>query len=66
MFCFYQDVSFQKEPRFDGDADAGLAVALHVTVKEKNEINKVTGAETVQGGEVCFVRGQRGRGGGGL
>lgn len=31
----YQDVSFQQETRFDGDANAGLAVALDVAVKQE-------------------------------
>lgn len=33
----YQDVAFQKKTRFDGDADAGLAVALDVTETEKHK-----------------------------
>lgn len=32
----YQDVSFQKQAGLDGDADAGLAVALHVAEREES------------------------------
>lgn len=31
----YQDVPFEKKPRFNGDADASLAVTLNITAKEK-------------------------------
>lgn len=32
----YQDVPFQKKTRFNGDADARLAVTLNVAAKEKD------------------------------
>lgn len=32
----YQDVSFQKQPRFYGDADTGVAVSLHIAAKTKD------------------------------
>lgn len=38
LFCggvSYQDVPFQKKTRFNGDADARLAVTLNVAAKEK-------------------------------
>lgn len=31
----YQDVPFQKQTRFNGDADARLAVTLNIAAKEK-------------------------------
>lgn len=32
----YQDVSFQKQSRFYGDADTGVAVSLHIAAKAKD------------------------------
>lgn len=34
LCCSYQDVPLQKETRFNGDADAGLAVTLDITAEK--------------------------------
>lgn len=51
----YQDVPFQKKTRFDGDADAGLAVTLNITVKQNeattcqttSRYNRITGMNMI-------------------
>lgn len=35
----YQDVSFQKKTRLNGDADAGLAVALNVAAGRRDKMS---------------------------
>lgn len=43
LLCLsYQNVPLQKKSRFDGDADARLAVTLNITAKEKTATSQTT------------------------
>ena len=56
----YQDVPFKKKTRFNGDADAGLAITLNITARQKQVCQttsfRTTEAEMIiEQSSVCLI-----------